>query len=325
MTARTYTPQDLRAELQACADTTGDLSEFRDRLNALLTDVQPDRAGAPEIVAEEPTVISLWQRATPTRWSRTVRVLSGVVLAACVAAIGLAIVLLPRHTHPIPAGMPTPDPSVTVPADLRGTFAPGSLPLRNFAGVGSQRIDLGDLVKVPNHTYWLYGTCTHGRMALSRSGQSPCYKSDDGLSISGAPHQVTVVVGRGVRWHLLLVLQPDPDSNGQLIGMGTPINAADARNQILRDGRLWHRTGHGDTSLAIPAIPGRPGKRLSLELTCTGSVHFSTDDGQIRDDYTDRCWPGFIYKWTPPTLGTPTTLTVHADSSTQWVLAITRF
>lgn len=327
MTPTTYTTQDLRAVLHECADTVGDLAALRQRLDNRLDDARVPEPGDFVPVVGEAVPL---HKAGGVWSSRPAQFLTGALLAACIAALALVVIQAPWHVSPGPANqsaplvLPTPDPHVTVPPGVRNSFTPGSIPLRNFAGTGTRSIDLGDLMKVPDHTYWLYYTCSGGNIEIASFGASAC--REGGTSGLGNPRprrHVRVDVARGVSWHLLLVIQPDPDDNAPgLIHEGGPSPAAGARGYILGHGHHgWARSGHGDSIVAIPSLARE--RHLAVDLTCSGSgVHVSTFDGQITDDYTDTCWPGYIVQWQEPALHAPTVLLINAAASTKWVISI---
>ena len=328
VTPTTYTTQDLRDSLQETADSVGDLSEWRQRLDDRLADAMIDEPGDFVPVIGGSTVAPI--RKERRVWSsRTAQIVTGAVLAACIAALAFVVIRAPWHSSPeqttAPLVLPTPDPHVKVPADLRSAFTPGSTPLRNFAGTGTQRIYLGALVKVPNHTYWLYYTCSTGDIRITYFAGSSCGKGHtSGFGGNPGTHRhVRVFVGPGVRWHLLLVLQTDPDNNAPgLLSEGGPHPAATARSHVLGNGRNgWAKSGHGDRVFSIPSIT-RP-SHIAVEITCSGSgVRISTLDGQIDNDYTKTCWPGYIIQWQQPALRSPTLLFISAPANTKWVISI---
>jgi hypothetical protein len=323
MSATTYDTDDLRAVLNASADTTGDVADFRRRLEQRLAAEAPATA---EVVADEPTVVPLHTPAGTRRTSRRWQLLTGAALAACVAAIAVVVALLPGATHRTPPAMPTPDPHVQVPKALRGSFYPGSIPLRNFAGVGTTTIGLGATPPVPNHTYWIYGTCSHGSIVISAAAGTRCDSSGFGFGLSGGHRSTRVEVGRGVTWRLLLVLEPDSDSNANVIGVGpAPFRPTNALRELRRDA-VWRSSGSGDATVTIPAIAEQPHRVLNVQLICSGSgVALSSADGQVPNDYTHTCWRGWIYQWQHARLHTPTSLVVHASGTTRWTVAIVQF
>lgn len=331
MTPVTYTTQDLRAALQESADTVGDLSELRqrldERLDQRLNEASRESGDFVPLIGDSATVPV--RKARRVWSSRPAQLLTGALLAACIAALALVVVQAPWQvspkpaTHPKPVLLPTPDPHLTVPPGLRNSLNPGSIPLRNFAGTGSQSIDLGPLVKVPNHTYWLYYTCSSGTIQITHFGGSACYKGYPGLGNPDAQRHVRILIGRDVAWHLLLVLVADPDSNAPgLLHQGGPTPVAAARSYVLQNGRHgWAKSGHGATIISIPSLARTA--HQAVDLTCSGAgVHVSTFDGQISDDYTNTCWPGYIFQWQEPALHAPTMLLIGAPASTKWVISI---
>lgn len=324
-----YVDQDLRDMLHASVAEAPDVSDFRRRLDRALTAraqaeraglAQPDQPDEPE----EISVMTLPQRLVEQRRPhRRLHLLGAAALAACIAAIALAVALVPGHHRPTPATSNVPDPFVTVPANVRGMLVPGSVPLRNFAGVGPRLIDLGEIAAVRDHSFALYGTCARGLLGISGEGSTEC-AGTFGMGVSAAHRRVLITVRAGVTWRLLLVLQPNPDTNASLYKPSGTGTIARARDYLLHDQHgVWHQSGSGDATLRLPAAQLDPKGVTQLQLVCSGTgLRLSTTDGQIRNDYTHTCFAGWVYTWQPSKFHLPTTLTVSADPATTWTIEL---
>src|SRR5579875_3044155 len=312
MAFRTFAEDDLRAVLRATADTTGDVSDLRARLERLLIYTPEvdavDVVDLPEPATNPPARSAGFWRAH--RW----QLMTGAALAACLAGVLLVIfTVLPggepvgpaTYPTPGPTTYPTPDPTLTVPAKVAKQFPPGSIILRRFSGVGPQVVQLGDLPVVRNHVYEMDGACSRGQITLQHAGITNCGKLRFGLGITGHPHSMRITVRPDVRWHFLLVLEPLENTNANYGSVSMSGNETAAVRAIIHDSRSrgWHLSESGDATDQVAVLHLH---HAVLQITCSGSgITASTSDGTIKNAYTKDCWSGYIYQWKVPSWRKP--------------------